>query len=226
MRLFFAITLPDDTRELVSDVQAALRSQVGREGVRWEDSAKFHITVRFLGEVSEGVLPAVMEAGRRAAEAVAPFELELEGLGTFPERRAPRVLWIGVKKGLPQYARFVEYLDGALMREPDKLGEALSTPNSDGAEQSEPRRPGEPRVKLHLREVGRRASPHVTLARVKSESGAKAVSRIFSEKIAKKADKKGVFFVYNVVLIESELRPEGSVFTVLETFQLAGIEAS
>lgn len=192
MRLFFAILLPDEVREELRRVQATAREVIGREGLRWEDAGKFHITVRFLGEVAPERLEDVKEAGREAALAFAPFTLALSSMGAFPEGRQPRVLWIGAENGLPEYARLAEYLNSAL------------SARSFAAET-------------------RRAYPHVTIARVKTAAGSKAAARALALKNLKKPDKKGVFFVYNIVLMESELRPEGSVYTIVETFTLTAL---
>ena len=114
MRLFFAIVPTKDALSELTAVQSALRDAVGREGVRWEDPGKLHITLRFLGEVAEERLEAVKEAGREAASACPPFSLEIGALGTFPAGRQPRVLWAGVENEFPEYAQLAEYLDRAL----------------------------------------------------------------------------------------------------------------
>jgi 2'-5' RNA ligase len=69
--------------------------------------------------------------------------------------------------------------------------------------------------------TGKWVAPHVTLARVKSEIGERAVKRCLSENISVELDKKRVVSVYNIVLVQSELRPQGSVYTLLDTFPLA-----
>ncbi|MCI4365356.1 MAG: RNA 2',3'-cyclic phosphodiesterase [Thermoplasmata archaeon] len=58
-----------------------------------------HLTLRFLGEVDD---PVVTELRRRLGPALvgrAPFEFELEGVGAFPSRDHPRVVWQGVGRG-------------------------------------------------------------------------------------------------------------------------------
>src|SRR5438046_402500 len=84
VRLFFAILLPEEVREELSRVQAEIREAIGREGVRWEDPRKFHITLRFLGEIAEAQVEEIKEAGREAAQGCAPFTLGLDALGAFP----------------------------------------------------------------------------------------------------------------------------------------------
>jgi 2'-5' RNA ligase len=197
MRLFFAILLPEDVRTLLSDVQSELRRAIGHEGVRWEDPGRFHITLRFLGEVASEKLENVKQAGREAAGICAPFTLRIGDIGTFPERRAARVLWAGVENAFPEYTRLAEYLDKALAARGFEPGPGPYT------------------------SARRQTNPHVTIARVKTLAASKSVERALAGNNIEKVDKEGVFFVYNIVLVHSELRPGGSVYTVLETFPLA-----
>jgi len=55
-----------------------------------------HFTVRFLGEVSEDT---VKEVDRRLQRlALASFDVQVRGVGAFPDRRRPRVVWAGVSR--------------------------------------------------------------------------------------------------------------------------------
>lgn len=58
-----------------------------------------HLTVAFLGEVSEESLDRISWALDRAARATPPFDLVLEGVGAFPSRERPRVVWVGATTG-------------------------------------------------------------------------------------------------------------------------------
>ena len=92
-RLFVSIELPDDVKHLL----ARLSGDV--PGARWLEADEMHLTVRFLGEVDglvyEDVLAALDEV--RAA----PFELALRGVGHFPPRGEPRILWAGLDRSEP-----------------------------------------------------------------------------------------------------------------------------
>jgi len=87
MRLFTAIDIP---RRLHSDI-AALRDD-SLKGARWTNRHQWHITLHFIGEV-EALEP--IEAALQAITAE-DFPLSLRGIGTFPAKGKPRVLWVGV----------------------------------------------------------------------------------------------------------------------------------
>ncbi len=101
-RLFVAIDLPDGAK----DQLAALCH--GVPGARWVRDRQFHLTLRFLGAVEGPAERAVADALRVVR--CEPFELRLRGVGHFPPRGAPRVLWAGVEAagGLEELHRQVE----------------------------------------------------------------------------------------------------------------------
>lgn len=92
LRLFVGIELP-----------AALRLRLsllctGLPGARWVDPGNLHLTLRFIGEVDEGVASDIDAALARIR---APrFDVTLAGAGSFGGER-PRLLWIGIEDGKP-----------------------------------------------------------------------------------------------------------------------------
>lgn len=90
-RLFVAIDLPDEYRNAVADI--------GRDlpGARRVPREQLHLTLRFIGEVSDDTFAAVRSA--LAGVKGAAFPLALRGIGHFPPGRHPRVLWVGVDGG-------------------------------------------------------------------------------------------------------------------------------
>ncbi len=94
MRLFVAIELPDAMRARIASDTHGVRGAV--PDARWVDAALLHITVQFLGERDEALLPAIVAAGAGISALHAPFTLTLGGGGAFPSVERPRVVWLGV----------------------------------------------------------------------------------------------------------------------------------
>jgi len=95
VRLFVAVELPDLLRERL----AALITRLSREitGPKWARAEGIHLTLRFLGEVGEPDLPRLRTALSAIADNPAHgFEVSVRGLGLFPDKGRPRVLWIGL----------------------------------------------------------------------------------------------------------------------------------
>ena len=95
VRVFVSVGLSSEARGQLIDAVERIRSQVPK-GVQWADPGGMHLTLKFLGNIpATGVEPLLGCLGPVASGSV-PFRLELAGLGMFPNRRAPRVLWAGV----------------------------------------------------------------------------------------------------------------------------------
>ena len=100
MRLFAAIDLSDEARAAIAAEQAAIVSSLGdsARGLKVVRPEHMHLTLAFAGDVTDAVGAAIVESmGLEIVQA--PFELAFGGVGTFPPRGAPRILWLGVIAG-------------------------------------------------------------------------------------------------------------------------------
>lgn len=88
-RLFVAIDPPEEIRSALAAMC------LGLPGARWIEREQLHLTLRFIGEVDGGVFQDIVE--ELAAIRAKPFAMRLKGLGHFPPRGQPRVLWVGVE---------------------------------------------------------------------------------------------------------------------------------
>jgi RNA 2',3'-cyclic 3'-phosphodiesterase len=95
MRLFIAISLPDDWKQILAQAEASI-GWLGH-GVRWVEPRGMHLTLRFLGEVTEEQLPAVASAITEACHGIAPFAMRIKGTGVFPHAKKPRIYWAGLE---------------------------------------------------------------------------------------------------------------------------------
>jgi 2'-5' RNA ligase len=60
-----------------------------------------HITLKFLGDTDEGVVPQLEKVMRSAVDGIAPFQVRLVSTGVFPNVRSPRVVWVGLDGAEP-----------------------------------------------------------------------------------------------------------------------------
>ena len=95
MRLFIAVNFPDELRATLGESVQLLREAA--PSARWSPAGKLHLTVKFLGEQPEDVVPGLSDAITEVASRHRPMELELAGAGAFPNFRRPRVVWIGIE---------------------------------------------------------------------------------------------------------------------------------
>lgn len=89
-----AVVPPDAALAELDEVVAPLRAAAPE--LRWTGTASWHLTLAFLGEVTEDVLPALRTRLERAAHRHPPQLLAIAGGGAFPSARKATVLWAGV----------------------------------------------------------------------------------------------------------------------------------
>jgi len=100
MRLFVAVDLDDAARTAIAAEQKRVAAAMddARSSVTWVKPDRMHLTLVFLGEVPEVRATAIVDAiGEPVAQA--PFDLTFAGVGVFPPRGAPNVLWVGASAG-------------------------------------------------------------------------------------------------------------------------------
>ena len=105
--MFVAVDIGEAVRREAARVVSALKMKLEAAKtppkVVWVKPAALHVTIRFLGEVApdevERITPLLADP-----IAMAPFEVQWRGIGTFPNNRHPRALWLGVIKGAAQLA--------------------------------------------------------------------------------------------------------------------------
>ena len=94
VRAFVALELDASLREAIGELQARLRPRLG--GIRLVPPEGIHLTLRFLGDTSPAQVETLRPLLATAAAACPVAEARVAGLGTFPERGSPRVLWLGL----------------------------------------------------------------------------------------------------------------------------------
>ena len=107
MRVFVGIELPDVVKlaagAAAADLRARLESWAPGVALRWVDAANLHVTLWFIGEVSDArardVAAALGDPFRLSA-----FDLAFAGAGMFPGSGAPRALWLGIRSGAGELA--------------------------------------------------------------------------------------------------------------------------
>lgn len=96
VRTFICLQLPAFARDRLASTQQRLRESGAQ--VSWVRLQNVHLTLKFLGSVPADRLQDVVEAVQRAVIPASSIPLELSMLGCFPNRRAPRVVWAGLKQ--------------------------------------------------------------------------------------------------------------------------------
>lgn len=107
LRLFVGLPLSSDIADRLDRLAA------GIPNARWVDSANLHVTLRFIGEVAEGVAHDIHEALERIRAPA--FAVEVGGLGAFESGRRPHTLWVGVERA-PALTHLRDKVESAVVR--------------------------------------------------------------------------------------------------------------
>ncbi len=114
IRAFIAIVLPDEVKNELSEILYKLKP--GREKtVKWVHPNGIHLTLKFLGNTPEEKIVDITQAIAKASSSTHPFNLELKGLGAFPNLKSPRVAWVGIKGDIPSVTNLQRQVDQSLI---------------------------------------------------------------------------------------------------------------
>jgi 2'-5' RNA ligase len=106
-RLFIAIDLTGTMKKNLETIF------FGIPGARWVALDQLHLTVRFIGEVDGALFLDIKNTLEEIS--ISPFDIQLKGVGHFPPRGTPRVIWVGLGKS-ESVQLLRKKIDGALLR--------------------------------------------------------------------------------------------------------------
>lgn len=116
IRSFIALELSDDMRrnlaKLIEDLKKGM--QFTSAYPSWVSPEGIHLTLKFLGNIEEGMVDKIAEALEKIAAGTQPFLLKVRNLGVFPNARQPRVLWTGVTDGDRETCALQQKIDDAM----------------------------------------------------------------------------------------------------------------
>ena len=188
-RTFIALDLNEELQRFLG----VIISQASQElpDLRWVEPAGIHLTLAFLGELSDDQLAEAVDATEEAAQKAIPFEYRLKGLGIFGSPHQPRVIWMGIED-LPSgqiYGSPLQQLHRVLTKE----------------------------LELHGFEVEKRPfSPHLTLARNKRPLSLDEQQRLQRLLHSKQAGASSpIYGVKHLCVMKSELYRTGAKYTCL-----------
>ena len=201
IRAFLAVELSQELRIKLATLQQELKLRIEPEMTRdtrisWVQPASLHLTIKFIGDMDEQVIDPLRAALEQAIGSQIAVNVPLERLGAFPRPHSPRVLWVGPSENWEKgaEAKRLAEIHGAI----EQACEGFS----------------------FLRET-RPFSPHLTLARIKA--GERHVGVALAQGgVLNRPLSLGSLAVETVVLMKSELKPTGSVYTKLWEVRISG----
>ncbi len=122
IRAFIAIDLPESLYAPLEQVSETLQGKLKDMPIRWVPVPNIHLTLKFLGDVSEKNIRMIREILFAEAASHKQFEVCVGGFGVFPNFTRPRVIWVGVEapEELNQLYRRIDGETARLGYAPDK----------------------------------------------------------------------------------------------------------
>lgn len=201
IRAFLAVALSHELRAELATIQQELKRSLeekmqGGTRISWAQPASIHLTLKFLGDMDEPMIDRLRAALEEAIGNQVTVTVPLERLGVFPQMQSPRVLWIGPSERWEQ---------GTEAKRVAEIHDAIEQA-CEG---------------VHVLREKTKFIPHLTLARIKMGErhvgAALAKSGMLDLPVA-----VGSCAMESVVLMQSELKPTGSVYTKLWDVRLRG----
>ena len=200
MRAFLAVQLDAELQQAIAGLQQTLREIIERATasrirITWTRPDTIHLTLKFLGDIDRARAEPLRQNVENATRGHRRLGIPLARIGAFPRSQAPRALWVGPS------SEWNEHDDGKKMGALVKaIDQACALSGLTVDEQT--------------------WRPHLTLARVRA--GERQVgAALASDGIFERALSIAILHVNAVVLIESDLLPDGPRHSVLWTNSLA-----
>jgi 2'-5' RNA ligase len=111
IRSFLAFDIESDT--VLNRFAAAqkLLVQTGAD-LKLVEPQNIHVTIRFLGNITPTMVEKIFDVMQQVQ--FAPFDVQINGLGAFPDLRYPRVVWAGITSGADQLKSVFSQLEPRL----------------------------------------------------------------------------------------------------------------
>ncbi len=107
MRAFIAVDLEnEEVRSRLERVQKVMESTGAV--MKLVEPRNFHVTLKFLGEINEDLVPKIESLLREAID-LRPFTVTFKGLGAFPNKYRPRVVFVNVRSD--EMSKLMELVD-------------------------------------------------------------------------------------------------------------------
>ena len=189
VRAFVAVDISNEARAALAGVMDLLQHR-GLSGVRWVRPEAIHLTLKFLGEIEDPQVEAVLESIERAARGSGKLMLSLSEVGAFPNFKSPRVILVGLEGDLDPLKEIQSRIDQGV----------YST--------------------IGLPKEKREFSPHLTLGRVRENASGDERRRTGTALAEVALDAKVSWPVTHVNLMRSMLTPAGAMYDIMGSVEL------
>jgi 2'-5' RNA ligase len=113
LRLFVALTIPDDVTRHLSAIESLLQSGTTAP-VKWVSPDEIHLTLKFLGDTESDKVTDIIHVLHETTAGIPRLNLVLNRLGVFPSIRNTQVAWAGLEGDLEELNRLQQVIENGL----------------------------------------------------------------------------------------------------------------
>jgi len=122
-RAFLSLNLEEPLKIKIDEIQKELQNSLSGHKIKWENPEKFHLTIRFLGDLDENQLNEIMEGLEKSQFGFERLDFHSDGIGFFPNPGRPNVIFVGLKEDGNNSGKLVDEIDKVITKsgiKPDK----------------------------------------------------------------------------------------------------------
>jgi 2'-5' RNA ligase len=94
MRYFIAIDMTENIKDAIAGVIE--KCGLNSKGIKWVSAENVHLTLKFLGDVKEDLIPEIEKGLASICMRHDVFNINIRGAGAFPNFKYPNILWMGI----------------------------------------------------------------------------------------------------------------------------------
>lgn len=110
MRAFLGISISEELKRKILSVQ----KKFSNFDIKFVEPENLHFNLKFFREISDEEIGKLKQVLEQVTEKYEPFEIEIKGMGVFPNKNYIRVIWIGVKNGYNTITSLAESIQDSI----------------------------------------------------------------------------------------------------------------
>ena len=125
-RVFIGIPIGPKIKSILPIVKSVINCNPNC--IKWIPLEKIHLTLSFLGNITVKDIPHLIESLEKKITSN-DFKFTITGTGVFPSSKSPKVLWLGISKGLDELTLLQSQVEKSIRKFKDNYENNIFTPH-------------------------------------------------------------------------------------------------
>ena len=125
-RVFIGIPIGSKIKSILPIIKSSVNCHPNN--IKWIPPENIHLTLSFLGNISNKDLPHLIQSVEKKITCN-DFQLTISGTGIFPSSKSPKVLWLGISKGIDELSSLQSQVEKSIRKFIENHQEIIFTPH-------------------------------------------------------------------------------------------------